>query len=871
MAGEREFRTDITANTTPLTAAMQSAVDRVISDSQRMQSSFRETFSKIGDSVKETFNQMNSSFDGFVGGVNKIRGVLLAVGAVIAGGAMFGKAITQTAEMTEETRKLSTMLGITLEAASALRIAISDIELTTDDYTGMVAKMTMKLREGEDRFNELGIKTRGANGELLDTEQITTNALDALKNFKEGTDRNLASTELFGKGWDHVNKLLRLTPEVMEEARQKAVSLELQIGPEGAARTRQYEMAMNDVKDVFEALSNRVGQALMPILTEMGNWFASIGPAAVVVMRGAIGAFAAVFWSLKLTVEIVWGAIKTLFQLMVINALRVGDVITKALSLDFAGAKAAWKRGGEQMVDTFDAAMKKIVKQAAETDVRIKALFDPGAEQGATGLGGKGGRAYTPGAKKEPADKSRMGQWEVELAAMHDALAKEAAIEGTFREFSKAEEAAFWKAKMEMAGLSRDEMRAVSKKYYAAEAEVRKQSFETEQQNFKLQIEAARKGSSERVSLAMDAALKVRTAYGEESKEFKKAWEEVIKIQREGNDQLTKLNEMAFERAKEAKVSVLELERQALDDAEKLGITSNKNKLARLRELKEMEFAIELKAAEDKAALLEDDPVAYQAAMNAILKAKEKHGLDMKKINGQIALELKKSFGTWFDPIGNGFQKLMDGMIQGTQTWSQAIRKTLLAVGAEYLSLGVKLAIDWVKTEAQKTYATMTGVAARGAAEKTGAAESVLTSAWTAIKTIGIAAWKAAAEVYAAIAAIPGVGPFLAPAMAVAAAGTVLSFVGRIASAEGGFDVPRGLSPVTKLHEEEMVLPRDIANPLRESLAGGGVGSLGAANITIICPDTGGMKKWVMNNGRVVVKAAMNEHRNFNNDIFGKR
>jgi hypothetical protein len=43
--------------------------------------------------------------------------------------------------------------------------------------------------------------------------------------------------------------------------------------------------------------------------------------------------------------------------------------------------------------------------------------------------------------------------------------------------------------------------------------------------------------------------------------------------------------------------------------------------------------------------------------------------------------------------------------------------------------------------------------------------------------------------------------------------------------AEGGFDVPSGLSPNTQLHPEEMVLPAKIANPLRQSLANGELGS----------------------------------------------
>jgi hypothetical protein len=190
-----EFRTDITADTTPFTQAHQAMVDKYITDTQRMQSGFREAFSKIGDTVKDTFNQMNSSVDGFVGGIGKIRGAFIAAAAVVAGGAMFGKLVEDSAKATSETVKLSKILGITTEAASVLRTALGDIGMGTDDYTSAISKMTMKLREGEGRFNELGIATRGTNGELLSGETVMQNSLKAMLQFKEGTDRNLAATE----------------------------------------------------------------------------------------------------------------------------------------------------------------------------------------------------------------------------------------------------------------------------------------------------------------------------------------------------------------------------------------------------------------------------------------------------------------------------------------------------------------------------------------------------------------------------------------------------------------------------------------------------------------------------------------------------
>ena len=42
------------------------------------------------------------------------------------------------------------------------------------------------------------------------------------------------------------------------------------------------------------------------------------------------------------------------------------------------------------------------------------------------------------------------------------------------------------------------------------------------------------------------------------------------------------------------------------------------------------------------------------------------------------------------------------------------------------------------------------------------------------------------------------------------------------ASAEGGYDIPGGVNPMTQLHEKEMVLPRAQANVIRDLAKDGG-------------------------------------------------
>jgi hypothetical protein len=148
-----------------------------------------------------------------------------------------------------------------------------------------------------------------------------------------------------------------------------------------------------------------------------------------------------------------------------------------------------------------------------------------------------------------------------------------------------------------------------------------------------------------------------------------------------------------------------------------------------------------------------------------------------------------------------------------------------------------------------QTTATAQSAAATGVIDAWGAAaQSVITGSESAsvamlrafvqsIRSIVMAyAAQASAAAFAANAGIPVVGIAAGTAAAGVAFGLVEAMVGQIPSAAGGYDIPAGVSPLTQLHEREMVLPARIAEPLRESLdSGGGLG--GAVNVTISAMD----------------------------------
>ena len=80
-------------------------------------------------------------------------------------------------------------------------------------------------------------------------------------------------------------------------------------------------------------------------------------------------------------------------------------------------------------------------------------------------------------------------------------------------------------------------------------------------------------------------------------------------------------------------------------------------------------------------------------------------------------------------------------------------------------------------------------------------------------------------------------------------------------AAEGGFDVPAGMNPITKLHEKEMVLPRAQADVIRNMADGGGTAS-SKVELHVHATDAQSVARLFANNGEHIVAALRKQQRN---------
>jgi len=413
--------------------------------------------------------------------------------------------------------------------------------------------------------------------------------------------------------------------------------------------------------------------------------------------------------------------------------------------------------------------------------------------------------AGRPGDEKGKKDASRLPEFEAQLADLRTRYA----LENDLREMSKAQELDYWRNVRDTQDLSAKDRAALSKKIAQVELE-----------------------SLREQRRARDAAAKEDLA---QLKELQKAQEEAAKQQAE-------VYGVRLDAAKAASLAQIDEAERVAEYEAGLGLISKEQLLATQRELAAERLAIETDYLNQKRVLLEQDPDTNPAMLEQIeaqkAEIRRKYDAAIAENTRNQAAQSLQIWQSLTDRMGSLWDQGTQALLNGTLTWSNATR----AIGAQIVSwfatdvVGKQIKA-WAVGELTKTTATQSGVAARTAAESAGALQSVATWAAASIKNIANSAWEAMAGAWKAMVGIPVIGPVLAPAVAAAAFAGVIGLAGNIRSAAGGYDIPAGLNPMTQLHEQEMVLPKDIANPLRDNLAGGG-GLGGGLSVHITAMDS---------------------------------
>jgi hypothetical protein len=438
-----------------------------------------------------------------------------------------------------------------------------------------------------------------------------------------------------------------------------------------------------------------------------------------------------------------------------------------------------------------------------------------------------------PPAKPEPevssggAAKSRVSQWSEVLEAQKVAHAQQQADQGTYYQFSLQQEVEYWQGILKRTDLSASERLGVQRNYLAALTAMRRQDEGKAFADLQAQAQQYRNNMDARLQIAQQALERSRQLYGQDSQEYRQAAAEVVAIEREKQQQIANMKQQQVAADQQTRLTdIAHAEQMAQLDLQANLITQGQLLQAQA-EFEQQRYAIEAAALAQRKALLDQDPdrnpVALQQVQQQILALEQTHRHSMAVIGRQQTMESQSNWSGMLGSIQSSWTGGLNGILSGTMSTQGLLQGIFGSIGSAFIeNMVTKPLMAWMFGETAKTGATVAGVGVRTAAEAGGAAMSVAIWGAATMKNIIASAWQAMAGAFAAMSAIPIIGPVLGVAAAAAAGAFVFGLVKNVASAEGGYDIPAGTNPMTQLHEQEMVLPKQYANVIRQAANGDG-------------------------------------------------
>lgn len=218
---------------------------------------------KLGDQVKDLGGKLGVNIpDGATKALNGIEGFsagsVAAMGAIAAGVAAVIKVIKELNEMTLEaahkaddllTKSLQT--GVSTDMLQQWQYASELIDVSVETMTGSMTKLTRNMAEAAsgsgqaaEAFAALGVPVTDAEGHLRNANEVMFDALQALSEIENQTERDAITMEIFGRSAQELNPLILNL--------DKAQTLYNEALEEGYVLSEQQLEILGDVDDAHE-------------------------------------------------------------------------------------------------------------------------------------------------------------------------------------------------------------------------------------------------------------------------------------------------------------------------------------------------------------------------------------------------------------------------------------------------------------------------------------------------------------------------------------------------------------------------------------------------------------------------------------------
>lgn len=244
----------------------------------------------LGDEVQDTgeqFEKTEKKASNF--GNNLKTGIGVATkavaaftGAALAAVGAVASLTIQAAYNADDINTLATQTGLSTEEIQKFQFASEQIDVSLDTLTGSMARLIRNMNTARtgtgaayEAFDALGVSITDANGNLRDSHDVFGEAIDALAEMENETERDATAMALFGKSAQDLNPLILGGSEALEEYSRQAEDAGLILSQDTLDSLNEVSDAMDTFKATATGAGNALTVAFVPALAEGLNTITS--------------------------------------------------------------------------------------------------------------------------------------------------------------------------------------------------------------------------------------------------------------------------------------------------------------------------------------------------------------------------------------------------------------------------------------------------------------------------------------------------------------------------------------------------------------------------------------------------------------------
>lgn len=207
-------------------------------------------------------------------------GLLGMLGGLAGITAILKTSVTAANDFGAATARMSKITGLSVDTSSQLLAVFRKFGIDGDTATaavGMLEKnvglLSVNAKAAKTFYSEFGFAIRDSSGHVKDANALILQAADYFNNKSIPASKKAAlEAKLFGRNWQALVPILSLGSKGIADAEAQAVKLGLTMTAQNAGALAKYRESMRNLGEATGGLKLQIGNALIPVLTQMATW-----------------------------------------------------------------------------------------------------------------------------------------------------------------------------------------------------------------------------------------------------------------------------------------------------------------------------------------------------------------------------------------------------------------------------------------------------------------------------------------------------------------------------------------------------------------------------------------------------------------------